>query len=302
MAENAVDGDMAKRCLAGGTSTRLVLPMLAILCGALFLATVDVLKRAPRQTVQVEMQVALPLFVQVFMSAGDRFLAANVAAIRSLVVSTENMQPGDYAVLAKVQQDVSWLNPAHEDNYYIAAAILPWVGQLDAAQTILARASMARPFDYQPAFFYAFHLLHFKGDAVGAANWARMAAEKLPDPDERLAMQNFAARWLDRARDLDLAIRIVTAMARQSKRPDFRRYLEQRVTRLQHLKTLRAAAVTFRERNGHSPATLEDLVRAGLIAGLPSDPFGFGFAIDATGEIVLRNAPPPPSEKKVMSH
>lgn len=270
-----------------------VLPVMTLLCMAAFFASARFLQTAPRQRVDVEMQVALPLFIQVFMTAGDRFLAANVAAIRALVASTGKMKPEDYTVLAKVQRDVSWLNPAHEDNYYIAAAILPWAGQLDAAQTILARASLARPFDYQPAFYYAFHLLYFKGDALGAANWARAAAEKLPDPDERLAMQNFAARWLDKARDLDLAIRIVRVMAKQSKRPDFRRYLEQRVERLQNLKALRAAAAMFREQQGRPPATLDELVRSKLLPAVPGDPFGFGFAIDVKGEIVLRNSPPP---------
>lgn len=266
----------------------------AMLCAAAFFASAQYLKTASRQTVNVEMQVALPLFVQVFMTAGDRYLAANAAAIRALVVSTEKMKPEDYAVLAKVQQDVSWLNPAHEDNYYIAAAILPWVGQFDAAQTILARASLARPFDYQPAFYYAFHLLYFKGDAMGASSWARAAAEKLPDPNERLTMQNFAARWLDKAQDLDLAIRIVDAMAKQSKRRDFRAYLEQRVVRLRALHALRMAAETFRRRFDRPPARLDELVSAGLLPALPQDPFGFGFAFDAKGEIILRNTPPPP--------
>jgi len=267
-------------------------PLPAMLCAAAFLAGVQYLKTAPRQTVEVEMQVALPLFVQVFMMAGDRYLAANLAAIRALVVSTEKMKAEDYVTLAKVQGDVSWLNPAHEDNYYIAAAILPWVGQLDAAQTILARAVQARPYDYQPAFYYAFHLLHFKGDAEAASAALRAAAEKLPDGDERLQLQNLAAIWLDRARDVDVSIRVVEAMAQQSKRRDFRRYLEQRVVRLKNLKTLRAAATLFVARNGRPPAEPEDLVRAGLVPALPADPFGFGFTVGKDGQIVLRTAPP----------
>lgn len=268
-----------------------VLPLPAMLCAAGFLASAHYLKTAPRQTVDVEMQVALPLFVQVFMMAGDRYLAANLAAIRALVVSTEKMKPEDYSILARVQQDVSWLNPAHEDNYYIAAAILPWVGQLDAAQAILARARLARPYDYQPAFYYAFHLLHFDGDAAAASAALREAAEKLPEEEERLQMQSLAAIWLDHAKDLELSIRVVEAMAQQSKRRDFRLYLEQRVARLKNLQTLRGAAATFVARYGRGPAEPEDLVRAGLIPAVPADPFGFGFAVGKDGQIVLRTPP-----------
>lgn len=262
-----------------------------------FLLTAERLKSAPRHSVALELQVALPLFVQVFMAAGDRNLAANLAAIRALIVATEKMRPEDYRILGKIQTDASWLNPSHEDNYYTAAAILPWSGELDAAQTVLARASKARYFDYQPAFFYAFHLLHFKGDAAGASEWLRSAAEKIPSDEERLTMQNIAARWLDRAQDLDLAIRVVDAMAQQSKRKDFRAYLEQRVARLQSLKQLRVAARRYQERFGRPLIKLRDLLDSGLVPSIPADPFGFGFDIDKQGQIVLRTAPPLNSSK-----
>ena len=219
--------------------------LVTILAAMVFVPSAQRLKLAPRQSVNVEMQVALPLFVQVAMAAGDRFLAANIAAIRALWVDNFKMQKEEFKVLAKVQENVSWLNPGHEDNYYIAAAILPWNGEVEAAQRILARATTARRFDYQPAFYYAFNLLHFKGDAVGASNWMREAAEYLPEGNNRLQMQNLAAIWLDRAGDLDLAISVVEAMARQANRGDFRRYLQQRVIRLEMLRDLREAAARY---------------------------------------------------------
>lgn len=271
--------------------------LVASVCALAFVIFAERLKAVPRQSVNVELQVALPLFVQVFMTAGDRYLAANLAAIRALVVATDKMRPEDYRILAKVQQDASWLNPAHEDNYYTAAAILPWNGELDAAQAILARASKARYFDYQPAFYYAFHLLHFKGDAVAASAWMRAAAEKLPNDDERLIMQNMAARWMDRAQDIDLAIRIVESMAQQARRKDFRAYLEQRVARLRSLKELRTAADRYRERFNRPLVTLNDLVDSGLVKAIPPDPFGFGFELNKQGQLVLRTSSPQPPKK-----
>jgi hypothetical protein len=267
--------------------------LVAILAATAFVAMNQRLKLAPRQIVSVEMQVALPLFVQVAMAGGDRFLAANISAIRALWVDNFKMQREEFAILAKVQEDVSWLNRGHEDNYYIATAILPWNDEVDAAQRILARATLARRFDYQPAFYYAFNLLHFKGDAVGASAWMREAAEHLPEGQDRLQLQNLAAIWLDRAGDLDLAIRVVDAMAKQSNRSDFRRYLEQRVIRLTMLRELRTAAATYRQRFGRPATTLQDLVTSGIVAEIPKAPFGFGFDIDKQGQVVLRNSPPP---------
>jgi hypothetical protein len=261
------------------TLIRWLLLLLGVL---LFAATSTSLRQQKRVDASAEIQVALPLFVQVVMAGGDRFLAANLGAIRALITETARMQPDEYKILGRVQADASWLNPAHEDNYYIASAILPWNGQLDAAQTVLRRASLARPFDYQPTFFYAFNLLHFKGDVAGASEWLRRAAPKLAD-DERLIMENFAARWLDRADDLGLAINVVEAMAEQAKRRDFRNYLLQRAQRLRDLLALRRAADAYRQRTGQPPQSLEQLVGAGMLGALPVDPFGIGYSLDARG-------------------
>lgn len=267
--------------------------IMAVLLALTFAAITQRLKSAPRQMVVVEMQVALPLFVQVFLAMGDRYLAANIAAIRALVVSTEKMKPEDYAILGKVQKDVSWLNPAHEDNYYIAFAILPQYGEVDATQTILAHASRVRFFDYQPAFFYGFNQWYYKHDPAGAAAWMREAALKLPDPDQQLTMQNMAARWADKAQDTELAIRIVEAMVKEARRKDFRVYLEQRVARLRQLQQLKMAAESYYERFGVPVPNLQELVNSGILPALPQDPFGFGFGFDRQGNIALRTSPPP---------
>ncbi|MDR1163940.1 MAG: hypothetical protein LBM17_08935 [Candidatus Accumulibacter sp.] len=230
-----------------------------------------------------EIAVALPLFVQVLMSGGDRFLAANLGSVRTLVTESAKMQPEEYRILAKLQVDVSWLNPAHEDNYYTASAILPWNGEVDAAQTVLRRASLARPFDLYPPFYYAFNLVYFKNDPIEASAWLRARAPMLPNADERLMLENFAARWVDRAKDLKLAVAVVESMAKQAMRKDFREYLETRAQRLRDLIALREAATSFLKKRGRPPQTLEQLVKERFIPQIPSDPFGAGFKLDSEG-------------------
>lgn len=244
-----------------------------------------------RAQVNAEIAIALPVFVQVVMAGGDRYLAASWAAIRALVTETFKMNPEDFRVLGLVQRDASWLNPAHEDNYYIAAAILPWEGQVEAAQVILRRASRARFYDYQPAFYYAFNQVHFLGDHMTASEWLLQAAPKLSNPDERLLLESFAARWLDRTQDVELAARIVDAMAAQAKRKDFADYLRVRAQRLRDLGVLRRAAIAYSARYGRPLSGLSELVSAGLVAQLPVDPFGFGFEVGPDGVPVLLNRP-----------
>lgn len=265
--------------------------LLVVFLLALFGASAQWAKSTKRQDVAVEMQVALPRSVQVAMAGGDRHLAANIAAIRALWVDTSKMQPDQFGVLARVQEDVAWLNPAHEDNYYAAAAILPWSGQLDAAQRILEAATRARRFDYQPPFYYAFNQLHFRHDPVGASRMLQDAAPFLPNPDEQLQMQNLAAIWLERAEDPELAIRVVESLAKQTNRRDFRKYLEMRVARLRSLQELQSASEAYRKRFRRELKSLDLLVEAGLLRALPVDPFGFGYELAGDGKIILRNSP-----------
>lgn len=266
-------------------------PLLLLVVGGLvFWLAQEGLRGVKRFRAKAEIEVALPVFVQVAMAGGDRYLAASWSVIRALVTETSRMAPEEYEILGQVQKDASWLNPAHEDNYYIAAAILPWEGQLDPTQVILRRATLARFFDYQPPFYYAFNLVHFKGDVLAASEWLQQAAEKLPDPEERLILQNFAARWLDRSQDLDTAARIVEAMAAQAKRKDFADYLLKRAQRLRDLALLRRAATVYVQRQGKPAGSLNDLLKAGLVEKLPVDPFGFGYAINAKGLPIFASA------------
>lgn len=271
---------------------RYPLSWLGLLLGCMVFALAQgQIQRVKRSQVNAEIAISLPSFIQVVLAGGDRYLAASWSSIRALVTETIRMGPEDFRVLAEVQRDASWLNPAHEDNYYIAAAILPWEGQLEAAQTILRRATLSRPFDVSPPFYYAFNLVHFSGDGLGAAVWLRQAAAKVPSPEQALMLESFAVRWLDRSQDIELAARIADDMAARTKRKDFAAYLHLRAARLRDLAALRSAASIYRERHGRSVKALADLVESGLVKSLPADPVGSGFALDPTGTPIFADRP-----------
>lgn len=239
-----------------------------------------------------ELLVSLPRAAQVVMAGGDRNLAANLAGVRVLVADTQRMNLADYAVQARLQEDIAWLNPAHEDNYYIAAALLPWNGQLDAAQFILKRASEKRVFDYQPVFYYAFNYYHFLRDPATAAKLLLDAAERPTDQGDRWAMQNLASRWIERGYQTATAAGIVAAMAASSPPGGFRKYLEARARRLSDLARLKDLAEDYRRRFGRPLRELDELVTAGLIDAIPADPFGQGYALTPDGDPVFRVPPP----------
>lgn len=260
---------------------------LALLAAAGYaLATVE-LRRMPRRDPAPELLVSVPALAQIFLALGDRYLAANLNGFRVLVASTERMSADDYVVQARLQEDLAWLNPAHEDNYYIAEALLPWNGQVDAAERIMARAVVARPFDASPFFYRGFHAYQFYHKPAEGAQWLLLAAEREPVEQNQWAMQNIAAKWIERGYELRSAAEMVDKIAVSSKSDGFRKYLQVRSERLRDLARLREAATVFREQRGVAIAVLEDLVKAGLIDHVPVDPLKIGYAVSPAGEPVF---------------
>ena len=258
--------------------------LLALISIGLYAVSVPVLYARPRPLVSTEMEVVIPRFAQVLMASGDRYLAADLAGFRALVASTENMGAENYRVLGIVQSDISWFNPAHEDNYYIAAAILPWFGEVLAAQNILRAASVARPFDWQPAFYFAFNAFHFQKNPEEGAKWLRIAADHTKDESEKIQLQQVAALWAAKGENLELAIRMHRAMARETKHKSFASFLEKRAQRLENFLLLQRAMSRFTELTGDKPARLTQLIELSLLPAIPSDPFGMQYVIDGSGK------------------
>lgn len=259
------------------------LPFFVLLLGIVLYGVAVSHLRAAKPSPAPELLVALPRFAQVAIAGGDRHLAANLAGFRVLVASTMRMRPEDYAVQARLQRDIAWFNPAHEDNYYIAAAILPWSGHVDAAQEVLQRAGDRRTFDWQPLFYRGFGHYYFLKDPARGAQLLLDGVPRAMDQQDAWALQNLAARWIERGYDGRTAASMVGAMAKSSPSGAFRNYLNARSERIRILEDLRDAAKLYRERTGRPLERLEDLVDARIVDSLPSDPLGVGFAVGSDG-------------------
>lgn len=273
------------------TAARSLIAWAALLCCSLvYLLASEHLVRKPRIGIAAEFSVRLPVMAQVLMAMGDRHLAADLNGFRVLVADTARMSKEDYAIEAGLQRDISWLNPAHEDNYYIAAAILPWGGQLDATQYVLERAGTARPFDWLPLFYLGFNHYHFYRNPVKGAEILLSAVPRVTDQQDQWALQNTAAFWIERGYRLGDAAGRVEAMANAAPAGGFRKYLKVRASRLRELDRLRELGRQYEQKYGRPLTGLDELVRSGLLERVPADPLGIGFDVDAKGEPVFRDA------------
>jgi hypothetical protein len=229
-----------------------------------------------------QVSVALPKIVQLFLAGGDRYLAANVNVFRSMMVDTQLMDNSSIYALKKLQLDAAVFNPAHEDNYWIAAATLAWRGEVAAAQTILKQATEARKQDIYPPFFYGFNRKFFYQDITGAAASILVAAKRGSEADET-ALTAIAARWYGQGEDLALSRSILLEMAKQSKNAALKQYLLQRAVRIDTLSSLRDQARNYQRLTSKKLTSFKQLLELKLIKELPSDPTGTGFIIDTNG-------------------
>jgi hypothetical protein len=269
-------------------------------CGGVFGYSNLQLSHYAREFPDQEIEVILPRFVQVILTGGDRHLAANVGVVRSLLNPSAKDNYDHFITQAKIQQDVAWLNPRHEDNYYVAAAMLSWSGHSKEAENILELAANGRPFDSLPAFFLGFDYFYFDQNPIVGAQWMYEAAKRA-DGQNRIAFSRIAARWAERGQDAKEALRVIQLMKEQARGNALRDYLTQRAARVEGLILLQEAANDYRAKFKRPLKTLDELIQAGVIKQIPQDPAGLGYMVNAQGipqlvQPASRLKPPPKQE------
>ena len=268
----------------------------ALAAWAAFWLTGSQLQDQPRISEQDLLRVRLPAPLQLTYAGGDPYLAANLNVFRAMMVEASVTEQETYRVQARLQVDAARFNPYHEDNYYIAAAILPWNGFVPETHEILSRASEARYWDWMPPFFHAFDNWYFERDMRAAGDWAEIAATRSSEVNAK-ALRAMAAKWYERGDDPQLARSLIAALQEQTRDPDLRAQLQARLDRLDGLLALRAAYEEYKQRSGQPPARLEDLLGHAGLTELPHDPMQLGYELDNTGLPILQLPAPPPSRQ-----
>ncbi|PNG04676.1 hypothetical protein CXL00_13455 [Stutzerimonas stutzeri] len=260
--------------------------MIMLLAWAGFAGTGALLRDHARPNARAEvLRVRMPVPVQLTYSAGDRFLAANLNVFRSLMVTASVTEQETYRIQGQLQTDAAFFNPRHEDNYYVGAAILPWNGQVAAAQDVLLKAAKSRHWDMWPAFYYAFNAMYFERNMNKAGHWAEVAAKR--HPRNAPALRDMAAKWYERGDDPEAALDILVAMHNQSADENFRALLTARIVRLRGLQALREAASAYHQHHLHAPSRLEDLIGYAGLKALPEDPLQLGYLLSDEGQPLL---------------
>jgi hypothetical protein len=224
---------------------------------------------------QIDARVVIAAPVLVVLFGSDRHFAANMEVIRLATTGVESGM-GDADYLVRAQRVASDLNPCHEDNYYLANALLAWGSAINAGQEILLRASDCRSWDELPPFFFGFNKFFFERDIPVASKYLEQAAQRATT--NAAGFRKFAIMLkAEEIEDERVALDFLRRERDQSRDTKLRVMLDRRVQRLEGLGVLRDAQRRYENKTGLTLQDANDLLQEGVLDSFPSDPLKLGY-------------------------
>jgi hypothetical protein len=227
--------------------------------------------------------ISAPVLAALF--GGDRYLAANLEVMRLASTGVEYGY-ADIHYLVRAQNEVAYLNPCHEDNYYLANGLLTWGGADQEGSSVLLLATKCRFWDELPPFLYGFNKYFFERNIDQAVGYLELAAKRATDNAagfRKLAIMLRAEQINDEA----MALKLLKNEYESSSDRKLKEMLSKRIIRLEGLLSLRNAQREFEKATGNTLASQEQLIESGFLESYPVDPLGIGFEF-VNGVFVLR--------------
>jgi hypothetical protein len=248
-------------------------PALTAAAIILYWSAVTVIEKNPPPNLSLPPSVVMAAPLQVLLTAGDRFLAGNVSAIRAAASAT--------IVEAEIfrlrsHEAASQLHPCHEDNYWIGNASLSWGGAETQGMELLKNATRCRYWDEWPPFFYGFNSHFFHNNVAEAQRGMDIAAER--SANNVAVFKTFSIMLTaGEIKDTDLALEMLKKERDKATDKKLRESLNKRVSRLNGLIILREAHVQYEKRFKTSLIDPHELIKSGILEDFPIDPLQIGY-------------------------
>ena len=187
-------------------------------------------------------------------------------------------EPEDWDYIEKTIEVVTELDPYFFIPYYFAGIILPMEAErVEDANRFLKKGLKYLKKEWRIPFLLGFNHYYYEHDYLKAAEYLEMAS-KLPDSPKYLPA--LAARLRYQAGDIRHAIAFLRAIYNSTDNLELKKSIARRIKAFEDILFLTQAVELYRRRMGKPPGSLEDLVRAGIIKGIPRDPYGGRYYYD----------------------
>jgi uncharacterized small protein (DUF1192 family) len=175
---------------------------------------------------------------------------------------------------------VTDLDPRHGYAYQTAGIFLSSVQEVEASDRILEKGFRSGPRWWSYPYYLAFNAVFYRQDYDAAARWAEEAAKTPGAPSVAVDM---ALTMAVKSSGPDAAVRMLEHLRGEMKDEKSAGALEAqwRLAVLQRdFARLDAAVARFRAERGAAPASLDEVVRAGLLDRVPREPNGGRYYLD----------------------
>ena len=178
---------------------------------------------------------------------------------------------------------VTDLDPRFVAEYQAGGTILGvWAGRPHESIALLTKGMRHNPDAWQLPFYAGYDYFFELRDIPNAATYFRMAAALPGAPDY---LPKLAARMTVEAGDPQAALEFLERLYEQTADERLREGLAQRMKEVvaeRDIRFLEEGVRRYQARYKKRPARLEDLVRGGIIAQIPEEPFGGAYVLEGS--------------------
>ena len=252
-------------------------------------------RRVDRSAIQAEeLRSLLPAGYLKPALMGFHHLGSDLLWLRLVqVVGKRSNSAQEYEWLYHALDVITDLDSQYDYAYQVGGIVLTHLANRpDLSNKLLQKGLEPNPTVWQIPFYIGFNNYFYLHDPSHAADYMARAS-RLPGRPPFLPL--LATQLYAEAGNPDTALNFLMAIRSQAPEGWIKDQLETRIKEViieRDVRMLEKAVVRYREREGHGPHTLRDLLRAGDISALPPEPFGGQYRLDPrTGAITSSTHP-----------
>jgi len=221
------------------------------------------------------------------LSFGFRNLLADIAWLEAVqAAGPKRMSRGDYDRLDALLKITGSLDPRFDVPYFLGAMILgESPAHVRSALEALERGKNNHPDKWLFPFYIGYIRYFSLGDPVEGGKALEEAA-RIPGSPPYLPL--LASRMLTEGREPETALALLQGILLQETDPARIRVLESRIREViveRDIQSLERSLSAYEGRTGRRATNLDDLVRAGILAGLPAEPHGGRYLLSPDGTV-----------------
>jgi hypothetical protein len=176
-----------------------------------------------------------------------------------------------WAAVARLLEQSSFLDPYFKQTYIMAQGTLPWHAEkVQETMAILERSKTHRVWDWQPGFWLGFNHFYFLKDNSRASQELMQASQI---PGAPVALATWGSRLASKAGEFQVAVDFLKTMVENTEDEKQKTLLNDRITAITGAHRLQEAVERYKDQFGEFPESLDELTARSVLSEIPANPY-----------------------------